>query len=174
MEDGVLATPRARYLFACTARMLEQVEATSAPAPLAVPEPPPDPSAPRPRREIIAEEMAADRAFALALVHQQVDLDDALEAHEAAFEQAVRDAAPGARVERFGEMTFGVFVRGPVEAVEQWVGEAHAHLARDARGPVSIGAAYLHEHHETPDALRTDATDALQDSFESGQPILVG
>ncbi len=116
---------------------------------------------------------AADRQLALALVHQRFEDGDDLTTREAALEAALRETGD-ARVERFGDLTFGVFLRGPIEQVEEWVGRAHAHLNRADAAPVAIGVAYLASHHDAPDALRADATDALQESYESGQPVLVG
>ncbi len=176
MEDETLATPRARFLIESTARMIEQVE-RGAPSPVyAVPSGPPDPAAPRPRSEIIAEEMAGapDRQLALALVHQAAEDEHDLDAQEAAFEATLRQAAPDVRIERFGEMTFGVFVHGPIEKAEAWVGDLYTHLTSTADRPVNIGMAFLSDRHETPADLRADATEALRDAFESGQPVLFG
>lgn len=185
MEEDTLATPRARFLLESTARMIEQVDVhAAAPVPSALPTPPPTPqpepqpddASPRPRREIIAEEMAAapDRRLALALVHQHTDAEDGLAEQEAAFEQTLRAALPDTRIERFGEMTFGVFLHGTIEEAEEWIGQTHARLNADAAAPVSIGMAYLADRHDGPDSFRADATDALREAYESGQPVLVG
>lgn len=190
MEDDLLATPSAQFMLEATARFIEQVQepgSADAPPPLPVlptapleaaegmpPEAPPASDEPRPRREIIAEEMDRDRHMALMLVHQQADGEGDLDLHERALLVALEGTFPDTRIERFGDLTFGVFLRGPVEAIEERVGVGHAQLTEQLPHPVSVGAVYVAERHDTPDALRADATDALQESYETGQPVLVG
>ncbi len=185
MEDDLLATPSAQFMLEATARIIEQVHepaSTEVPPlpvlPAATSEPPattaPASDEPRPRREIIAEEMDRDRQMALMLVHQQADDEGDLDLHERALHVALESTFPDTRIERFGDLTFGVFLRGPVEAIEERVGVGHAQLTEQLPHPVSVGAVYVAERHDTPDALRADATDALQESYETGQPVLVG
>ncbi len=151
----------------------------------ASPDPDTDPAAPRPRREIIAEEMdaadAASDALALVLVHLNRAESIARRGEEAvaSAEQHLRsrleDLAPGVRVERFGELTYGLFVRSAVDEVEEWAAdlqEAMAHETGTLEGGVSVGVAVRHEHHD-PEGLRADATDALLEAYETGTTTII-
>jgi GGDEF domain-containing protein len=138
----------------------------------------------RPRRDIIAEEMRTARSeqrdLGLMLVHlnraepvaemgEQAVLDA-----EARLDACLREAAqgtPAARIERFGELTFGIFYHGEVSGVETWADQLQQRLAGEEgllEGGVSIGAAMMRERHEGPDALRADATEALSAAYETG------
>jgi GGDEF domain-containing protein len=143
-------------------------------------------SAQRPRREIIAEEM--DRArreggpLALALVHlNRADAVAAegpvvLAAAEKALKTALQASAPDQRIERFGELVYGVFYRAPVPEVEAWVARLQSSLAEAGgwlEGGVSIGVAVLQDRHQTPDQFREDATEALREAYESGSCIIL-
>ena len=136
---------------------------------------------PRPRREIIAEEMeAADvasdpLALVLVLLNRYESVarqgEDAVERAERHFRSRLEDLAPGQRVERFGELNYGVFVRRDVEAVEPWVLDLQEALGRETgelEGGVSVGVAVRDAHH-TPEELRADATEALLEAYETGE-----
>lgn len=142
----------------------------------------PDPEAsPRPRREIIAEEMeAADvasdpLALVLVLLNRYESVarqgEVAVERAERHFRSRLEDLAPGQRVERFGELNYGVFVRRDVEAVETWALDLQEALARETgelEGGVSVGVAVRDAHH-SPEDLREDATEALLEAYETGE-----
>lgn len=140
----------------------------------------------RSRREIIAEEMARARAnqqpLALALVHLNGDEtlgaegEDAILAAEEALESRIREATlRRGRVERFGELTYGVLYDGSLVEVEAWALQLHTMLAQQAgvfEYGVSIGAAVMREDHRTADAFRADATEAVMESYNSGECII--
>ena len=142
--------------------------------------------APRPRREIIAEEMEAafaeDYPLALALVHLNraeaiaEDGEEAVaEAEQALYDRLVA-AVPDGRVERFGELTFGIFYASDVAEVEPWAEQLQADMAEASgtlEGGVSIGVAMLDERHEDPDDFRADATEALRVAYETGTCTIV-
>jgi hypothetical protein len=146
-----------------------------------------DDEPPRPRSEIVAEEM--ERAYvqgqpmALVLVHLNEAEALAREGEatvreaEIAFDARLRDAAPaGSRVERFGELTYGVFLHGAVADVEAWTQSLQADLDRATGllyGGASIGASMFASRHDTPDALRRDATVALREAYDSGATVIV-
>lgn len=138
-------------------------------------------AAQRPRREIIAEEMEWARRegkpLALALVHlNRADAVAAegpavLAAAEKALKAALYESAPDQRIERFGELIYGVFYRAPVPEVEAWAARLQSKLAQSGgwlEGGVSIGVAVLQDRHQTPDQFRADATEALREAYESG------
>jgi len=140
---------------------------------------------PRPRREIIAEEMeAADAAaedLALILVHLNRaesiarQGESAVHSAERRLSARLRQAAPGQRVERFGELTYGIFVRGGVDDVESWAADLQTAMARETgelEGGVSVGVAVRGSRHD-PQALRADATEALREAFETGTCTVV-
>lgn len=140
---------------------------------------------PRPRREIIAEEMqAADAAgdeLALVLVHLNRAESiarrgpEAVDSAEQHLRSRLEDIAPGRRVERFGELTYGIFVRSGVAEVESWAADLQDTMAREAgelEGGVSVGVAVRDERHD-PEALRTDATDALLEAYETGTCTII-
>ena len=126
--------------------------------------------APRPRREIVAEEMqAADAA--------QEPLDDVVAAGERRLRARLEDAAPGARVTRFGELTYGVFYRGDVGEVEPWAADLQRELGDETgilEGGVSIGIAMRSRRHDgDPESFRGDATEALRQAYESGAATII-
>jgi hypothetical protein len=142
---------------------------------------------PRPRREIVAEEMdAADDEndpLALVLVHlNRAEIlaeegEDVVAAGERKLRGRLEDAAPGSRVTRFGELTYGVFFRGEVDAVEPWAIELQHEMAEESgilEGGVSIGVAMRAARHDgDPEALRRDATEALRQAYESGAATII-
>ena len=142
---------------------------------------------PRPRREIVAEEMdAADDEndpLALVLVHlNRAEIlaeegEDVVAAGERKLRGRLEDAAPGSRVTRFGELTYGVFFRGEVGAVEPWAIELQHEMADESgilEGGVSIGVAMRAARHDgDPEALRKDATEALRQAYESGAATII-
>jgi GGDEF domain-containing protein len=183
--------------FADTIRLLREAE--ESPGPEASPEPSvddgrdPEPSspepassdAPRPRREIIAEEMAAADAgeedLALVLVHLNRAESiarrgrEAVDTAEQLLQTRLEHFAPGERVERFGELTYGLFPRRDVEAVEEWAADLQATLAQETgelEGGVSVGVAVRGTHHD-PEELRADATEALREAYETGTCTIV-
>ncbi len=134
----------------------------------------------KPRREIIAEEMQKAReqeaALALAIVYlnDAEDVADQGEVSVMAAEQIMsrrlRDVAAPSRVERFGELMYGIFYHAPVE-VDAWASRIQAALAEDPmlpEGGVSVGVAMLQDHHPGPSEFRADATIALREAYESG------
>lgn len=140
---------------------------------------------PRPRREIIAEEMraadAADAALALVLVHlnraESIARrgEEAVASAEQHLQSRLDDLAPGPRVERFGELTYGLFVRSGVDAVEEWAAELQEVMDRETgalEGGVSVGVAVRHDGHDA-EALRADATDALLEAYETGTCTII-
>ncbi len=172
-EDERLSDPRARALLAQFARLLGAL--------LEPPEADDDRQPERPRREIIAEEMDQARAQQLTLALAFVYLnraealadegEGAVAAAERVLEARLRQAAPQARVVRFGELTYGVFYDGPVFEVEAWGARVQQDFALEAgplEGGVSIGIALLQDRHLDPDDFRADATEALREAFESG------
>jgi len=145
----------------------------------------PEEDEPRPRGEIIAEEMqAADAAgdnLALVLVHlnraESIARrgDDAVASAEHHLRTRLNDIAPGQRVERFGELTYGIFVRSGVDEVEGWAATLQDTMAQEAgelEGGVSVGVAVRDPRHD-PEELRTDATDALLEAYETGTCTII-
>jgi len=144
-------------------------------------------SSPRPRSEIIAEEMAAadEESEPLALVLVHLNRAEALAREgngvvaqaERKLRGRLEDAAPGSRVTRFGELTYGVFFRGHVGSVEPWAADLERELAEETgmlEGGVSIGVAMrTHRHDNRPEDLRADATEALREAYESGAATII-
>jgi hypothetical protein len=140
---------------------------------------------PRPRREIIAEEMEAADAgnedLALVLVHlnraESIARrgEEAVATAEQLFRTRLEHFAPGQRVERFGELTYGLFPRRDVEAVEGWVADLQEVMDQETgelEGGVSVGVAVRNSRHD-PEDLRADATRALQKAYETGTSTIV-
>lgn len=141
----------------------------------------------RPRSEIIGDEIARardeDTPLALALVYLNRAEEVADEGGKRAVMQAesllvqrLRETVQGARVERFGELMFGVFFREEGVAVEQWAIRfqqdmlSYSGLLEDG---VSIGIALLHEGNASAEALRGEATEALRQAFDTGMCTIV-
>lgn len=140
---------------------------------------------PRPRGEIVAEEMeAADDAsdpLSLVLVHLnraesiarqgQAEVDRA----EQHFRTRLEDLAPGQRVERFGELTYGIFVRQNAGAMEDWAVDLQEAMAGETgvlEGGVSVGVAVRSPDHGA-EGLREDATKALLEAYETGTCTII-
>ncbi|MCS3641971.1 GGDEF domain-containing protein [Salinibacter ruber] len=144
-----------------------------------------DPEAsPRPRRELIAEEMETARSssepLALALVHLNRaesiarQGEEAVASAERLFEARLEQKAPSQRVERFGELTYGVFFRAGPDTIEPWIADFEAAMAQEQgqlEGGASVGVALWTD--ETPEALRTAATEALREAYETGTCTIV-
>lgn len=141
---------------------------------------------PRPRSEIIAEEMHdADlerHELALVLVHLNRAESiarrggDAVASAERLLRIRLEDAAPGSRVTRFGELTYGVFFRGGADQVEPWALDLQDELAEERgelEGGVSVGVAVRGPRHDRPETLRADATRALREAYETGTCTII-
>jgi len=139
---------------------------------------------PRPRRGIIADEMEAAQSasedLALALVHlnraESIARrgEEAVASAERLFQARLEQLAPNQRVERFGELTYGIFFREGVEAIEPWMADFESAMAQEKgelEGGVSVGVAVWDE--EDPEALRTEATEALREAYETGTCTIV-
>lgn len=140
----------------------------------------------RPRREIIAEEMERARAgsypLALALIYLNGAEEIAMKGEQAigAAERAMADRLEASvlegRLERFGELTYGIFREEQVSEVEAWALQLQEELVNDGgcfEGGVSIGIAILQDRHDSPDSFRADATEALREAFETGACTII-
>jgi hypothetical protein len=140
---------------------------------------------PRPRREIIAEEMraadAGDDELALVLVHlnraESIARrgEEAVEKAEHLLRTRLEHLAPGQRVERFGELTYGLFPRRGLEAVEAWAVDLQDAMAQETgelEGGVSVGVAVRGPRHDAEE-LRADATEALREAYETDTCTIV-
>ncbi|PSQ94221.1 MAG: GGDEF domain-containing protein, partial [Bacteroidetes bacterium QH_2_63_10] len=138
----------------------------------------------RPRRELIAEEMEAAQAaaedLALALVHlnraESIARrgEEAVASAERLFQARLEQLAPNQRIERFGELTYGIFFRKGASAIEPWMADFESTMAQEEgelEGGVSVGVAVWTE--ETPEALRSEATKALREAYETGTCTIV-
>ncbi len=140
----------------------------------------------RPRRQIIAEEIvrarSANQPLALALIYlnraEEIAqeggkaISDAERAMGNRLELAVNDG----RLERFGELTYGIFQDEDVSEVEAWALNLQDELVREGEhftGGVSIGIALLQDRHKDADDFRADATDALREAFETGATTII-
>lgn len=145
-----------------------------------------DDSSPRPRREIVAEEMeaaqAADDDLALALVHlnraESIARrgDEAVASAERHFHARLEQLVPSQRIERFGELTYGIFFRKASDAVESQVTDLETTMGRadgKLEGGVSVGVAVWGSRIDTPKALRAEATKALWEAYETGAPTII-
>ncbi len=180
-RTDLLNRPQARALLSQFARLLGVLLDASVPAPATTAPTPATQQPMRPRREIIAEEMeqarARDQLLALALVYLNRAEDIAIAGEDTVgdaehlLKARLTQAARNSRVERFGELTYGVFYDGDLPEVEAWGAQIQETLARETgllEGGVSIGIALLQDRHQTPDAFRADATDALREAYETG------
>ncbi|MEM1125985.1 MAG: hypothetical protein AAGI71_04985 [Bacteroidota bacterium] len=141
----------------------------------------------RPRREIIGEEMAAARdrgaSLALALVHlveaetiAAVEDPALIKGAEDQLRARLDEAVLDGRIERFGELIFGVFLAGPITDVETSIGLLQESLlsSTEAGDPeVAIGIALMQDRHTSADEFRADATEALREAFETGTWTIV-
>lgn len=141
---------------------------------------------PRPRREIIAEEMdaaeAASEDLALVLVHlnraESIARrgEEAVASAERLLRARLEQVSPNYRVERFGELTFGIFFRGDADSIEPWAADLEATMAQEEgelEGGVSVGVAVWGDSREDPETLRADATDALHEAYKTGTCTIV-
>jgi hypothetical protein len=125
---------------------------------------------------------ATEAPLALVLVHlNRAEAiarqgDDAVASTERLFRARLEQAAPGQRVERFGELTYGIFVRqGPAD-VEDWAIDLKETMdaeTGDLEGGVSVGVVVQGDSHTDPEHLRADATAALRESYETGTCAIV-
>lgn len=137
----------------------------------------------RPRREIIAEEIVSARKLssplALAIVHLDggEDLDDVERvAAEGVMAHRLTESSAEARVERFGELTYGVLQQTTADAAARWASSLLQQFREDKgtlNGGLSVGVAMLSDRHQGADALRADATAALRESYETGECIIL-
>ncbi len=128
----------------------------------------------RPRRDIIAEELEIVGPLALAMLHLAEEEGVAAEPspeQDARFEASVREVAADYRVEVFGELQYGVFVRGESEVVESWIESAYQMLNAPEGTRVIVGGAMRGEN-TSPELLRENATAALEAAYHEGEPIL--
>ena len=141
---------------------------------------------PPPRRTIIAEEMDAAQesadSLALALVHlnraESIARrgEDVVATTERRMRARLEQEAPGHRIERFGELTYGIFLRGDAEEAEEWavaVQDAMADETGALEGGISVGVAVQGPSHTEPERLRADATEALREAYETGTCTIV-
>ncbi len=142
----------------------------------------------RPRSEIVDEEIqraqSQDTPLALALVYLNCAEEIADEGGQRAVMQAesllvrrLRETVRGARVERFGELLFGVFFKEEGDAVEQWAIRFQQDMLNHSGLPgagASIGIAVLDEGNASAEALRREATQALREAFSTGVATIVG
>ncbi len=185
--EARLQAPRTKKLLARFADLLGVlVEARHAP-PVPVDEAAlEEPAEPRPRSEIGAEEMekAQEEAkpLALALVHlnRAEALAEQGEAVVADAEEALRTrlerSAPRSRVERFGELTYGIFYNGHIADVEPWAQRLQDEMKQASgilAGGVSIGVAMMRDEPQSPERLREEATEALRVAYETGTCTIV-
>ena len=133
---------------------------------------------PRPRNEIIAEEMAAARqvqeplAFALVVPRDAVEVaargSRAIAEAEKRLLERLRGVAGSSRVEPFGELVVGVFSKAGPAFVEAWVERVEI-----SGPPVQIGVALLRARHRTPEVFRADAETALREAYERKEDCVI-
>ena len=114
-------------------------------------------------------------ALALVYLNQAERIAEAGDATvneaEHLLESRLQRATQRGRIERFGELTYGVFYDGDLPEVETWGAQVQEMLAMETgllEGGVSIGIAVLQDRHDTPDVFRADATEALREAYETG------
>lgn len=183
MKDGSLESASVRALLEQYARLFSTLHETAARGELGSQDV--EPSA-KPRRDIISDEMERARSMshplALALVFlnrgEGLDETDSPKIHEMenAFEARLREVASDGRVEQFGELTYGVFYHGEEESVASWASHLQTSFVDERghlQGGVSVGVVMMQERHKSPDDLRSDATAALQEAFDTGECTIV-
>lgn len=181
MQEGVLDRPRQRTLLSHFARLLGAILDQGEDIDVLDPY-----DYVRPRREIIVEEIDQARRKSVPLALALVHLNNAeavadrgereIKEAESALASHLRHAAREARVERFGELTYGVFFHAVGSVVEDWAVDMQRDLKKVSgpiNGGVSIGIAMLQDRHDDADAFRQDATDALREAFETGTCTIV-
>ena len=95
---------------------------------------------------------------------------------ENVFSGRLKSVAVDARIERFGELTYGIFYHGAKTGIAAWASRIQDGFPKDDAqlpGGVSVGVAVMQERHQSADELRSDATAALQEAFSSGECIIV-
>lgn len=132
----------------------------------------------RPRREIISEEIDRsrenNRSLALALIHpNNADAvlregPEAVAQTEYLLRQTLEETTPNGRVERFGELIYGVFYYDTDGSIDTWAQQVQTAFIEHQEA-VNIGIALYSDRHETPDDLRSDAAEALHVAYEAGQ-----
>ena len=140
----------------------------------------------RPRREIVAEEIERARSgrhpLALALIYLNRAEEiagaggKAISDAERTMADRLELAADGGRLERFGELTYGIFQDESVSEVEAWALQLQEELVQEGDcfdGGVSIGIALLQDRHKDADDFRADATEALREAFETGACTII-
>jgi len=183
-KEGILDTPHARSLLTQFAKLIASMLGASAKNKHHRTFPPILPI--RPRREILAEEMNAAREaghpLALALVHlpDTADLPENESIDNKTFEAVLHEHlvafAPKARVERFGELTYGVMFNDPGEVVEAWAEGLLADLhSADAllKGGVVVGVVLMTDRHQTPEEFKDEAVAALYEAYETGGTCII-
>lgn len=133
---------------------------------------------PRPRAEILAEEMESARAaghavaFALVVPHDADALitegNALVERAEAALRERLHRAPGTTRVEPFGELVLGAFCSLSETSVEEW-----AQLVGGAGEAVHIGAVMLTEARTDPQGVRAEAEAALHEAYEQGETCVI-
>jgi hypothetical protein len=183
MHDGSLETASARLLVEQYARLLQTLLSPEVRRDLDAATTPPGH---KPRRDIIADEMQKARqeaqplALALVFLNRGEEVsrsgDNDIRELESAFVARLREVIRAERIEKFGELTYGVFYRGDASRVASWASHLQTSFV-DAegqlRGGVSVGVALLNPRHESPEDLRSDATAALQEAFQTGECTIV-
>ncbi len=118
---------------------------------------------------------ARNQLLALALVYlnqAEALADEGLVAEaEHVLAARLRQTTGHRRIERFGELTYGVFCDGDLPEIEAWGAQVQQALADETgllEGGISIGIALLQDRHQHPDDLRTDATEALREALKTG------
>ncbi|NNE33701.1 MAG: hypothetical protein HKN13_00590, partial [Rhodothermales bacterium] len=176
MNEGVLENSKASRVFEHFAGLLGEIVGSDAEVPTD--------RAPafRPRREIIAEEMQRARkrdsplAFALVMLNRAEEVvasegPEVVAELESGMRARLDKSADKLRVDRFGDLMFGVFVSLPLTDVELWAMEVYddfEKIGEDYGGGVSIGVAMLADRHKTHEQLKADAAAALQEAVQSG------
>ena len=140
----------------------------------------------RPRREIVAEEIdrarSGNQPLALALIYLNRaeaiagEGGKAISDAERAMANRLEQAVNGGRLERFGELTYGIFQDEEVSEVEAWALQLQEELLQEGEyfeGGVSIGIALLQDRHKDADEFRADATEALREAFETGACTII-
>ncbi len=183
MNDDGLEAASVRVLMEQYARLITTILDTEAEGGLADLD---ASTTPKPRREIIADEMERARAMAhplsLALVflNQGEELagdgSTDVDSLENEFSERLKNVAVDARVERFGELTYGIFYHGSKEGVARWasgIQDAFPDEDESLSGGVSVGVAVMQERHSGAEELKSDASAALLEAFQSGECIIV-
>ena len=135
----------------------------------------------RPRHEIISEEIARARARGQELALALVLLNNAesvsklgqglIQQVEDSMLTSLQRSSLSHRVEKFGELMFGVFTDGRRPSLEVWHNQVRAAFEEDdvnLDGGITIGIAVLSERHTDAKSLREDARNALVEAYNRG------